>query len=204
MSADISAPFLFRVAVDLAESHRDTDKPPLSRPSSPTFYAELTRRVSLIFDALARHRPKDLRKLQGAEWLLDNDYVIQEALEQLRIDIPPSFYRQLPMVEDPERGQVTRVEALIRRTIDVTRLPLDLGWLEQFTSRYQTVTPLKIGELWALPALLRAVILEQLCNSAERLFTGDDKTPAGVLESSDRVAGCIVSLDADRLHASRL
>jgi cyclic beta-1,2-glucan synthetase len=194
MSAEISAPFLLKVAADLAESHTDRDKRPLPRPSSASFYTDLSRRIKALFDVLAHRESKDLLMLQGAEWLLDNNYLIQRALAQLRIDIPPSFYRQLPIVDDTERGQITRVEALIRETIDAARLPLDLGSLEQFTSGYQSITPLKIGELWALPALLRAVILDQLCDSAERLFGRDDETTARVLEAGDRVASCIVSL----------
>ncbi len=194
MSAEISAPFLLKVAAELAESHRDRDKRPLPRSSSASFYTDLSRRIKALFDVLAQRESKDLLMLQGAEWLLDNNYLIQQALAQLRIDIPPSFYRQLPIVDDTERGQITRVEALIRKTIDAARLPLDLGSLEQFTSGYQSITPLKIGELWALPALLRAVILEQLCDSAERLFGRDDKTTVRALEAGDRVASCIVSL----------
>ena len=194
MSSEISAPFLFRVAAGLAESHIEESESHLSRPASPSFHADLTRRVRLIFDTLAQYRSEDLYKLQGAEWLLDNDYVVRDALKQLRIDLPPSFYRQLPQVDDAQSGQRTRVEALIRRTIDVTQLPLDIGWLEQFTSGYQSITPLKIGELWAIPALLRAVVLEQLCDSAELLFANAEETPADILGASDRVAGCVVSL----------
>ena len=32
----------------------------------------------------------------AAEWLLDNFYLAQQSLRQIREDLPPSFYRQLP------------------------------------------------------------------------------------------------------------
>ncbi|WP_407810554.1 hypothetical protein, partial [Staphylococcus aureus] len=32
----------------------------------------------------------------AAEWLLDNHYVIEEAIQEVRRDFPRKFYRQLP------------------------------------------------------------------------------------------------------------
>src|SRR5206468_1759600 len=35
---------------------------------------------------------------------------------------------------------------------------------------YQTVTPLAIGELWAVPTMLRLGLLENLCRLSERML----------------------------------
>ncbi len=36
----------------------------------------------------------------AAEWLLDNFYVIQQAIRQVREDMPPAYYQQLPSLAD--------------------------------------------------------------------------------------------------------
>jgi len=36
----------------------------------------------------------------GAEWLLDNYYLIQQVVRQVRQDLPEGFYRQLPVLAD--------------------------------------------------------------------------------------------------------
>jgi cyclic beta-1,2-glucan synthetase len=43
-----------------------------------------------------------------------------------------------------------------------TQDPLTIDYIKQVTSTYQETTPLTIGELWALPAMLRIVNLENL------------------------------------------
>ena len=38
----------------------------------------------------------------GAEWLLDNFYLVQQVIRQVRQDLPEGFYRQLPVLANPE------------------------------------------------------------------------------------------------------
>ncbi len=36
----------------------------------------------------------------AAEWLLDNYHVIEEQIREIRVDLPPGFYRELPKFPD--------------------------------------------------------------------------------------------------------
>ncbi len=42
----------------------------------------------------SRSNPQSLS--EAAEWMLDNFYLVQQSCRQIREDMPPSFYRQLP------------------------------------------------------------------------------------------------------------
>jgi cyclic beta-1,2-glucan synthetase len=102
------------------------------------------------------------------EWLLDNGYVIQNAAEQVRENVPPGFYRKLPSLREGPGAGLTRVEdgrpAPGARGGRADRPRRDRGLLDA----YQDVAPLAVGELWALPALLRLIVLEGSCPRPSR------------------------------------
>ena len=97
----------------------------------------------------------------AAEWLLDNHYVIEEAIQEVRRDFPRKFYRQLPTMTV---GGVTipRVMALAWLYVAHTHSTVSRESMSALVEGYQTSKTLQIGELWALPSILRFVLIENL------------------------------------------
>ncbi len=69
-----------------------------------------------------------------------------------------------------------RIFALAWEWIGYSQSQIDLTQAAAFLQDYQQVTPLTIGELWALPIMLRIGILERLVSAAAEL-TGMDMPP---------------------------
>jgi cyclic beta-1,2-glucan synthetase len=101
---------------------------------------------------------------QTAEWLLDNFYVIEQAIRQVEEDLPADYYQRLPKTQ--EGWPRIYIVALSNTQREDTRL--DLEQIRNFLQIFQEVTPLTTGELWALPLMLRLAVLESL---AEALTT---------------------------------
>ncbi len=80
-------------------------------------------------------------------------------------DLPPHFERQLPRLQ---AGR-PRIYDLAAEIIQTENALLDLGRVERFVAAYQEVLPLTMGELWALPTMLRLGILECLLAAVARL-----------------------------------
>jgi cyclic beta-1,2-glucan synthetase len=143
----------------------------------------------------------------AAEWLLDNFYVVEQALRQIREHMPASYYRQLPkLAESPLEGY-PRVYALAREIIGYFESQLDLDRVTRSVQAYQSVTPLTMGELWALPTMLRLGILENLTRALANIthlqtsrkvdsFDAADRSLSESLEDEAIVASCIQSLRA--------
>jgi cyclic beta-1,2-glucan synthetase len=98
----------------------------------------------------------------AADWLLDNDFLIRRVLGQLRRELPPGFQRRLPRLTAGGRVRVRELAEVLYR--EAPR-ELELDEMEAFLGTYQRLAPLTIAELWALPALLRLVILTELVES---------------------------------------
>ncbi|MGE5461770.1 MAG: glucoamylase family protein, partial [Syntrophothermus sp.] len=111
-----------------------------------------------------------------SEWLLDNFYVLEQALRVVEEDLPPDYYARLPKGVDGW----TRIELLSRGLYDDAPR-LDLERIKSFVQSFQSVAPLQVGELWALPLLLRYTVLETIAaNLAEitKLAWGSLPDPA--------------------------
>lgn len=98
-----------------------------------------------------------------AEWLLDNFYVVEEQLREIRDDLPRGFYRELPKTS----SGYPRVYEFARDLIVHSDSSMDADLIERCTHSFQTLSPLSIGETWAVPIMLRLVLVEnlhRLCN----------------------------------------
>ena len=97
-----------------------------------------------------------------AEWLIDNFYVVEEQLREIREDLPSSYYRELPKLATPPWVGYPRVWELAYELVVHTDSSLDEELIAGFVSAYQQVTPLTSGEIWAIPIMLRLVLVENL------------------------------------------
>jgi cyclic beta-1,2-glucan synthetase len=95
----------------------------------------------------------------ASEWLLDNFYVLEQAIQVVEDDLPDDYYFRLP--KTPEG--VTRVY-LIALAINRETPRLDVDQIKSFVQTFQRITPLQVGEVWALPLMLRLVVMETLAN----------------------------------------
>lgn len=103
----------------------------------------------------------------GAEWLLDNFHVIDEQVRDIRRDLPRSYYKALPKLTEGEWAGYPRVYRLVCEFISHTDSIVDIESLTTFVQAYQTRCELLIGEVWAVPIMLRLAIVENLRRLAE-------------------------------------
>jgi cyclic beta-1,2-glucan synthetase len=107
----------------------------------------------------------------AAEWLLDNEYILESTARDVQLNLPRHFYRQLPsLANEPDRG-LPRIYNLARELAAYTNLRLDEEHVLTFIEAYQAIKPLSIGELWAVPQMLRTVLLEGIGQIADRTMT---------------------------------
>ncbi len=116
---------------------------------------------------------KDNRRIPPAgEWLLDNFYLIEDQILTARRHLPRSYSRELPrLINGPSAG-LPRVYDIALETISHGDGRLDLDSLSRFVDAYQSVTELKLGELWAIPIMLRLALIENLRRVAARITAG--------------------------------
>jgi cellobiose phosphorylase len=98
----------------------------------------------------------------GAEWLLDNFYLIEEQVIIAGKHLPKGYSEGLPYLSNGISAGMPRVYDIVLEIISHSDGRVDVKSLSSFIAAYQTVTILTLGELWAIPIMLRLAVIENL------------------------------------------
>jgi cellobiose phosphorylase len=105
----------------------------------------------------------------AGEWLIDNFYLIEEHIRNAKTHFPKDYSEDLPQLENGSEPGMTRVYDMILQIISHSDGRIDIESLSSFVSAYQTITNLKLGELWAIPIMLRLALIENLRRVSSRI-----------------------------------
>lgn len=158
-------------AASLAAAQRITATPPAVLPLG----TRLNRNAVVL---LAAYRSNAAALESGgsvapaAEWLLDNYHIVEEQIREIRDDLPPGYYRQLPKLAEGPFAGYPRVFGIAWAFVAHTDSYFDPEILRRFIVAYQRIQPLTIGELWAVAITLRIVLVENLRRLADQITTG--------------------------------
>jgi cyclic beta-1,2-glucan synthetase len=114
----------------------------------------------------------------GAEWLLDNYFIIEKQINEIRHHFPRGYDKVLPRLLEGEYRQYPRVFHLILSYISNNDCVLDIELLNVFLESYQTQAVLQIGEVWAVPIMIRFALLEQLRDLSVRMIQAREELKA--------------------------
>jgi cyclic beta-1,2-glucan synthetase len=143
-----------------------------ARPKPVTLIPRLLENERVLletYDLLAKAVENDYQITPAAEWLLDNFYVIEEQILTAHRHLPRSYSQALPQLAGGQAAGMPRVYAIAKEFISHVDGGVDLVGLNAFIASYQTIAPLTLGELWAVPIMLRLGLIENLRRVAVRL-----------------------------------
>ena len=165
-----SADQMERHGKSLAASHR------LARErASDQLLARLAdneRVLNEVSDLLTAAVTANRRITPAAEWLLDNFYLIEEQIRTAKRHLPKGYSRELPGLAHGASARLPRVYDLALEAISHGDGRVDGESLTRFVAAYQTVSPLRLGELWAFPIMLRLALIENLRRVGTRIAAG--------------------------------
>ena len=120
------------------------------QPTSSFLASTRTRRILVqTYDLVTAAAKRNRRIAPAAEWLLDNFYLIEEQIRTARRHLPRSYSRELPRLANGPAASYPRVYGIALELISHVDGRVDAVSLDGFIAAYQTITPLKLGELWA-------------------------------------------------------
>ncbi len=130
----------------------------------------------------------------AGEWLLDNYHVVQEHIGEVRESLPSGYYRELPELASGPLAGYPRVYELAITLIGHSEGRVDLHNVTNFVQAFQQVSTLTIGELWAVPAMLRLGLIENVRRMALRTVARLDELQLAETAAS-RIAQAAVAGD---------
>src|SRR5262245_27336129 len=152
---------LERHAVTLAGLYRLAAEPARGRPLLPRL-DEAAEELDDAYAFLSVAARTEVPSVGSEDWLRDNHHVVQDQVREIRQDLPRQYYFELPKLADGPFAGYPRVYVVARELIAHTAGRFDLQTLVDFAVAYQRVAPLTIGEIWAIPIMLRLALVEEL------------------------------------------
>ncbi len=150
-------------------------------------------------DTVARASAAGTEVSPAGAWLLDNFFVVLEQVPEIRTTLPVGYYQELPKLDgDGPFAGYPRIYEIVSELIAHTDGRLDEPSVTLMIREYQRVTALTLGELWAIPAMLRMGYLENIRRMALRAARDvDDRALAdswvsrllGVQDAADTTGG---------------
>jgi len=120
------------------------------------------------------------RIMPAEAWLLDNFYLIEQQIDMARRHLPHGYSRQLPRLADGLLAGFPRIYNLALDLISHMDGRIDSDNATHIVAAYQTIEPLKLGELWAFPIMLQLALLENLRRVALRISIKRSELDAAV------------------------
>ncbi|MEP6774391.1 MAG: hypothetical protein ABJA50_02250, partial [Chloroflexota bacterium] len=150
---------------------------------------ESGRILADVYSQLSGEANHDYVLMPGEEWLMDNYHVVRDTVAEVHVDLPRGYYLQLPRLAEGTWTGYPRVYAAVRELLLHTDGIVNVTNVEAFITGYQAALPLNLGELWAVPVMLRLALVRNLAFMAQALLDAHRQ-----MESANRWAELIVDL----------
>ncbi len=105
----------------------------------------------------------------AAEWLLDNFYIIEEQVKIIKRNLSRGQYSRLPVLLKGYLKGYPRVYAIALEMVAHSDGMIDEKSITGFIEAYQSQALLSMGELWAIPLMLRVALIESIRNVCENI-----------------------------------
>ena len=142
--------------------------------------ADNARVLLAAYDVVTAAATPGQRVVPAESWLLDNFYLIEQQIGLARRHLPRGYSRQLPRLADGATAGFPRIYDLALELISHMDGRVDSDNATQFVAAYQTVEPLKLGELWAFPIMLQLALLENLRRVGVRIARRREERDAAI------------------------
>ena len=109
----------------------------------------------------------------AAEWILDNFHVTQEQIRLAKRHLPRGYSQELPHLSSTDGSEgLPRVYDIALKMISLCDGRIDSHSITSFVAAYQEKAALNLGELWAIPIMLRLALIENLRRVAIKVAVG--------------------------------
>eukprot|EP00002_Diphylleia_rotans_P003193 TRINITY_DN1216_c0_g1_i1.p1 TRINITY_DN1216_c0_g1~~TRINITY_DN1216_c0_g1_i1.p1 ORF type:complete len:3093 (+),score=684.35 TRINITY_DN1216_c0_g1_i1:77-9355(+) len=167
-SEEMSPSQLINFSVTLGNRHRIDTKQ--GRPLLLKRLHENATILELAYKMVADAAHGNTRLSHAEEWFIDNFYLLSENINNARKFFPPGYDKKMPRLLNTDSSGLPRVYGLMLELISLVNCHITEANVNYFVQGYQSVSPLRIGELWAIPIMLRLGLLENIRSVADKII----------------------------------
>ncbi len=125
--------------------------------------------ITTVYKSLNEDIQQQRSVSPAAEWLLDNFYIIEEQVKNLRLGFNMEDYRRLPILKSGLMKGNTRVYAIATELVSHSDGQIEEEMLLKYLKAYQSHNILFNREILMIPTMMRLALIENVRMIAQRI-----------------------------------
>lgn len=126
--------------------------------------------ITKTYDILNQHLKLGINIHQAGEWLLDNYYIIEETVKEVRKNLPLKKYVKFIGISSGKYKGYARSYVLASEIVAYTDGNFKSKDLEEFLRGYQNKKSLNMEEIWNISLFFKIALLERVREIAEKIY----------------------------------
>ena len=123
-----------------------------------------------VYNTLNNHIKLGISIHPAGEWILDNFYIIEEAVKSIENDLNIKKYTNFVGIHGGEYDGFARIYVLASEIVSHTDYRIERENLEDYIRSYQTKKTLSMDEIWNVGIFLQIAIIENIRQISERIY----------------------------------
>ena len=126
--------------------------------------------IQITYNTLNEHIKNNIGIYPAGEWLLDNFYIIEETVKNIKNDLTKKKYKNFPGISTGIYKGFARIYVLASEIISYTDSKVDEETLTLSLLAYERRKTLSMEEIWNLPIFLNIAIIENIRVVCEKIM----------------------------------
>ncbi len=126
--------------------------------------------ITKTYELLNTHLKLGVNIHQAGEWLLDNYYVIEETVKEVRKNLPLKKYINFVGISTGKYKGYARIYILAEEIVSFTDGNLKAKDLEEYLISYQNKKTLNMEEIWDINLFFKIALVERIKDICTRIY----------------------------------
>lgn len=126
--------------------------------------------IQTTYNTLNESIKENITIYPAGEWLLDNFYIIEEAVKTIKNDLTRKKYKSFPGIGTGAYQGFARIYVLASEIVAYTDSKIDEEILKSSLLAYERRKTLSMEEIWNLPIFLNLAIIENVREVCEKIM----------------------------------
>jgi len=140
------------------------------------------------YETIDRDLKEKREVVAAAEWMMDNLYLIEREYKDIKYNMPESYYKGLPVIKKGIMKGYPRIYHIAAELVSHTDGRVYEDTVEAFIDAYQKNTILTMGELWALPIMIKIALIQNISKISEKIVFAQREKYSGEIFAENIIA----------------
>ena len=127
--------------------------------------------IKTVYNLLNEHIKLDISIHPAGEWILDNFYIIEEVVKQIKKELTQKKYINFVGIQNGKYVGFARIYVLATEIVSYTDNKITRENLEKYLQAYQTKKTLNMEEIWNIGLFLQIAIIHNIAEISEKIYS---------------------------------